>query len=133
MPMKNDTEGGERSTKKHVRHEASTKESREDRKKRLLKMLEYLDSQEYKDNYMAIHEWSCRRFIFKESPIRHAGEVIVHECKEGVCQVTHNCPEQGKKLPCLNCDPVLVSQDKLKLSIAALKRGILAESKKKNN
>ena len=133
MAMKNDTEGSERCAKKHILHEAATKESREDRKKRLLKMLEFLDSQEYKDNYMAIHEWSCRRFIIKGSPFQHAGEMKVHEFKEGVCQVTHNCPEQEKKLPCFNCGPVLVSQDKLKLSIAALKRGILAESKKKSN
>lgn len=68
MAMKNDTEGGERSTKKYVRHEASTKESREDRKKRLLKMLEYLDSQEYKDNCLTIDQWSSRNAIFNKLP-----------------------------------------------------------------
>jgi hypothetical protein len=70
MPMKNDTEGGERSTKKYVRHEASTKESREDRKKRLLKMLEFLDSQEYRENFMAIDQWSSRSSILKKLPIK---------------------------------------------------------------
>lgn len=131
MAMKNDTGSGECSSRKYVRHKASTKESREDRKKRVLNMLEIVDSKEYKDNFMAIHEWSGRSFIFKESPFQHAGEVTVHECSEGICPVSHNCAEQEMKLPCLNCGPLLIPLDKLKLSVAEFKKRILSESKKK--
>lgn len=68
MAMKNDTEGGERYAKKNIHPEAITKQSREDRKKRLLKMLEFLDSQEYKENFMAIDQWSSRSSILNKLP-----------------------------------------------------------------
>lgn len=57
----------------------------------------------------------------------------MYECKEGVCQVAHNCPWQEKKLPCLNCGPLLLPLNNLKLSMATLKKSFLSERKKKRN
>ena len=108
MPMKNDTEGGERSTKKHVRHEASTKESREDRKKRLLKMLEFLESQEYKENFMIIDEWSSRDSIAKNPLISNAREQPV---KVGFCPVGRGNTKHEQKIPCYRCELYLKAWD----------------------
>lgn len=69
MAMKNDTDGGKRCSKKHILHEATTKESREDRKKRILKMFEFFDSQEYKENLIEeIDQWSSRSSILNKLP-----------------------------------------------------------------
>lgn len=108
MAIKNDTEGGERCSKKHILHEATTKESREDRKKRLLMMLEFFDSQEYKENFMVIDEWSSRDSIAKNPLISNAREQPV---KVGFCPVEHVNTKHEQKIPCCRCELYLKAWD----------------------
>lgn len=119
MAMKNGSQSDERFLKKYILHEANIEEPREERKKRILKMFELVDSQEYKENIMS--GWNFRSLIFKYYRYQ-LWEVTMRESKVGVCQIAHNCPGQGVKLPCLTCGPQLMSLDKLKLSIAVLKK-----------
>lgn len=111
MAMKNDTEGGERCSKKHILHEATTKESREDRKKRLLKMLEFLDSQEYKENFMVIDEWSSRDSITKNPLLSNAREQPVYAVKVGFCPIEHGNTKHEQKIPCYRCECYLKPWD----------------------